>query len=84
VPIVAVALLADRIGGRGGVALVVLAALHQSVILSRVALRASWLAKAMRSVEDVGRIALGEEDGSDPGDPERAARPSHYLEASDR
>jgi hypothetical protein len=84
VPIVAVSLLADRIGGRGGVALVVLAAIHQSVILSRVALRASWLAKAMRTVEDVSRITFGEEDGPDPGEPERPARPSHYLEASDR
>lgn len=83
VPIVAVSLLADRIGGRGGVALVVLAALHQSVILSRVALRASWLAKAMRTVEDVSRIADGDENGPDRGEPERPARLS-YLEASER
>ena len=50
-PVVAVALLADRIGGRGGIALLVLAVLHQCVVLSRVALRASWLAKAMRTVD---------------------------------
>ncbi len=83
VPIVAVSLLADRIGGRGGIALVVLAALHQSVILSRVALRASWLAKAMRTVEDVGRIAYGE-DGSDPSEPDGPTGAGRYLEASDR
>jgi hypothetical protein len=52
-PIVAVALLADRIGGRGGIALLILAALHQSVVVSRVALRASWLAKAIRTVDGV-------------------------------
>jgi len=50
-PVVAVALLAGRIGGRGGVALVVLACLHQSVVVARVALRASWLAKAIRVVD---------------------------------
>jgi hypothetical protein len=52
-PIVAVSLLADRIGGRAGVALIVLAVLHQSVVLSRVALRASWLAKAIRLIDCV-------------------------------
>ncbi len=46
-PVAAVALLADRVGGRGGIALVVLAALHQAVVLARVALHASWLAKAL-------------------------------------
>ena len=50
-PVLGVALLASRIGGRGGTALLVLALLHQCVILSRVALRASWLAKAMRLVD---------------------------------
>jgi hypothetical protein len=50
-PVVAVALLADRIGGRGGMALLVLVVLHQCVVLSRVALRASWLATAMRTVD---------------------------------
>ena len=47
-PVVAVSLVADRIGGRGGIALIALAVLHQSAILSRVTLRASWLATAMR------------------------------------
>jgi hypothetical protein len=50
-PVVAVALLANRIGGRGGTALFVLGALHQCGVLSRVALRASWLAKAMRLMD---------------------------------
>jgi hypothetical protein len=50
-PVAAVAALADRIGGRGGLALVVLAALHQLVVVARVAFRASWLAKALRTVD---------------------------------
>jgi hypothetical protein len=52
-PLLAVAAVADRIGGRGGAALVTLGALHQLVVLVRVALRASWLAKALRSVDAV-------------------------------
>jgi hypothetical protein len=52
VPILAVGLVATRIGGRGGVALVLLAALHQAVVLSRVAFRLSWLARALRAVGD--------------------------------
>jgi len=50
-PVLAAAAVATRIGGRGGGALVVLALLHQGVVLSRVALHASWLAHALRSVE---------------------------------
>ncbi len=50
VPVLAVATVALRAGGRGGLALWVLAVLHQAVAISRVALRASWLAKALRSV----------------------------------
>jgi hypothetical protein len=56
------------------------------VILSRVALRASWLAKAMRTVEDVSRIGYGEDEGAEPSDgaePDRPTGPG-YLEASDR
>lgn len=49
-PVFAVAAVASRAGGRGGMALWVLAALHQAVAISRVALRASWLASALRSV----------------------------------
>ena len=40
-----------RLGGRPGGALVTLAALHQLVSLSCVALRASWLARALRAVD---------------------------------
>ncbi len=90
-PIAAVALLADRIGGRGGVALLVLAALHQSVILSRVALRASWLAKAMRTVDAVDAsdgVEAGETaDGPEAGDLVEAggaAAAIDHLDASDR
>jgi hypothetical protein len=50
-PVGVVALLADRLSWRGGVALVALAVLHQAVVLIRVALRASWLAKALRTVD---------------------------------
>jgi hypothetical protein len=57
-PVFAVAALADRIGGRGGFALFVLAVLHQMVVLARVALRASWLAKSLRSVDGASRRSL--------------------------
>jgi hypothetical protein len=50
-PIAMAAGAAGRLGGRGGFALVFLALLHQCVVLARVALRASWLAKALRSVD---------------------------------
>ncbi len=50
---------ADRLGGRGGAALVFLALCHQCVILARVALRASWLAKALRIVDRVTPSAPG-------------------------
>jgi hypothetical protein len=50
-PVAAVAAAATGIGGRGGISLVLLAALHQVVVLSRVALRASWLGRALRSVD---------------------------------
>jgi hypothetical protein len=39
---------AARLGGRGGVALVALALMHQLGVFLRVALRASWLARALR------------------------------------
>jgi hypothetical protein len=39
---------AGRLGGRGGAALVALALVHQLSVLARVALRASWLAQALR------------------------------------
>ncbi len=55
VPVAFGAFVAERIGGRGGKALAALFAVHQAVIGTRVALRASWLAKAMRVVDQVGR-----------------------------
>lgn len=45
------ALLATRLGGRPGVALFALAALHQLVVVARVAVRASWLARALRAID---------------------------------
>jgi hypothetical protein len=54
VPVACGAVLAARIGGRGGKALIALFAIHQMVIAARVALRASWLAKAMRIVDHTG------------------------------
>lgn len=46
------AFVAGALGGRGGLALVVLTVAHQATIAARVALRASWLAKALRSVAE--------------------------------
>jgi hypothetical protein len=62
-PVAFVAALAERLGGRAGWALVVLALLHQVVVLVRVALRASWLAKALRTMGATG--ALGQRDASE-------------------
>jgi hypothetical protein len=42
------ALASERLGGRGGFALVALFAIHQVAVLLRTALRASWLARALR------------------------------------
>jgi hypothetical protein len=50
-PVAAVAAAATAMGGRGGIALLLLAVLHQAVIVSRIALRASWLGRALRSVD---------------------------------
>jgi hypothetical protein len=49
------ALLSERVGGRGGWALVTLFVVHQIIVGARVAFRASWLAKAMRVVDHAGR-----------------------------
>jgi hypothetical protein len=54
-PVLAVAAAAGALGGRGGLALVFLAVLHQGVVGVRVALRASWLARALRAVDDALR-----------------------------
>lgn len=45
-------LVAGAFGGRRGLALVVLVMAHQGTIAARVALRASWLAKALRTVAE--------------------------------
>lgn len=56
VPVIGASIAATRFGGRSGTALVSLFLIHQSVILARVALRASWLARAMRSVDATHRV----------------------------
>jgi hypothetical protein len=50
-PVVAAAAVAGKLGGRGGAALVFLLLLHQAVVAVRVALRTSWLARALRGVD---------------------------------
>jgi hypothetical protein len=47
--VAAAAMFAGRVGGAGGAWLLLLAAAHQAVAACKVALRASWLARAMRS-----------------------------------
>jgi hypothetical protein len=44
---------ADELGGRGGLSLALLFVIHQVVVLGRVALRASWLARALALVAPV-------------------------------
>lgn len=51
VPVAFGALVAERLGGRGGGSLLALGAVHQVVALSRVGLRVSWLARAMRAAD---------------------------------
>jgi len=53
--VLAGAVAAGALGGRRGGALVILTVVHQTVIGSRVALRASWLAQALRAVADGSR-----------------------------
>jgi hypothetical protein len=54
VPIAFGSLVAERLGGRGGITLLALAGVHQAIALSRVALRTSWLARALRAVDALG------------------------------
>lgn len=56
-PVLAAAAVAGRLGGRGGLGLAFLFVLHQSVVVARVALRASWLARALRAVDGALRRA---------------------------
>jgi hypothetical protein len=55
-PVVIAALVAARLGGRGGASLIALALVHQLAALTRVALRASWLATALRAVDRAHRV----------------------------
>ncbi len=57
VPVVLGSMAAEKLGGRTGGALVGLFVIHQAVIGARVALRASWLARAMRSVDAAHHVA---------------------------
>jgi hypothetical protein len=56
VPIVIGALVAERLDGRGGPALLALFLVHQAIVIARVALRASWLAKALRVVDQAHEV----------------------------
>jgi hypothetical protein len=56
VPIVAGSVVAERLGGRGGAGVLMLVGMHQLVIGARVALRTSWLAKAIRAVDHAHRV----------------------------
>lgn len=56
VPIVAGSVVAERLGGRGGGGFLMLVCMHQLVIGARVALRTSWLAKAIRAVDHAHRV----------------------------
>jgi hypothetical protein len=49
--------LATRLGGRGGATLAFLFVVHQAVVLARVALRASWLAAALRAIDSQPEVA---------------------------
>jgi hypothetical protein len=51
VPLAFGSLVAERLGGRGGLAIWALVAVHQAIAMARVALRASWLAGALRAVD---------------------------------
>jgi hypothetical protein len=55
-PVVIAALVAAKLGGRGGASLIALALVHQLAALTRVALRASWLATALRAVDRAHRV----------------------------
>ncbi|MBX3192934.1 MAG: hypothetical protein KF819_38470 [Labilithrix sp.] len=54
------AIAASALGGKGGAALVALFVIHQLVVLGRVALRASWLARALGMVIEAPRAIATE------------------------
>ena len=51
VPVIVVAMVATELGGRGGLALVVLAGLHQAVIVTRASIKASWMSRVLRALD---------------------------------
>lgn len=55
-PVVIAAALSAKLAGHGAAAFWAIALIHQLVILTRVALRASWLAKALRVVDDAHKV----------------------------
>jgi hypothetical protein len=55
-PLAVGSVVADAIGMRAGAALFVLFVVHQLALVTRVALRASWLAKALRAVDHAHRV----------------------------
>jgi hypothetical protein len=56
VPIAAASMVTDRIGLKPGSSLLAIFALHQVVVGARIALRASWLASALRAVDHAHRV----------------------------
>jgi len=53
--VIVVAAIVPRLGTKGAASLIVIALLHQVVALARTALRASWLARALRAVDAAPR-----------------------------
>lgn len=73
VPIAAASMVTDRIALRTGSSLFAVFALHQVVLGARIALRASWLAKAVRAVDDAHRVTKSRATAAERAS-ERAAR----------
>jgi hypothetical protein len=59
-PVLAAAAVAGKLGGHGGFDLVFLFVLHQSVVVVRVALRTSWMARALRAVDGTSSKAMAQ------------------------
>lgn len=78
VPVAMGSVVADRLGGLGGFALFALFVVHQAIALSRVALRASWLAKSLRLVDGAHLAAKGVVGG-----PSSGPQPEPTLRADD-
>jgi hypothetical protein len=63
VPVGVGAIVAARFGGRGGIALLTLFVVHQIALIVRVAFRASWLASALRAVDQAHKVVPGKRRG---------------------